>query len=235
MNLKGKQVRHATYGEGTIIDCSDAYITVKYAMHDGKYQFPQAFLNKFLTLTSAEENAILIEALKQSAPKQKTVQVTAVKKVDTRESAPVSAQFRRADNSEHSQGVEVVYAQTNAEFLNSKFGTDFKGFYKSGFPLSSNTLVWMIKIDGTVNLDWQNNWVKEINGKFEIVTGSPHNKFDTILEQYFGNDNVDVKHEYRIVAEKDFSKPVHKYFVHGRFKLDKSASTSKTHVWRKVN
>ena len=251
MELKNKKVNHAFYGEGTIIEYSDSYLTVQYANRTGKYQFPQAFLSGFLALISSEENSLLLEEIKKQVENKKQSEIkkqNEIKKEEMPSAAPIS--FKKAtlckpqenkpsSASNRAYKERVVYAQTNAEFLNSEFGTDFKGFFKSVWSYNNDTLVWMVKIDGSINSNWRNNWVTEVDDKMIIVTGKPENPFDTILEEYVGNDkssiDVAVNEQYRIVAEKDFSFPVHKYYVRGLFKYDKENSTSFKHIWRKID
>ncbi len=41
----------------------------------------------------------------------------------------------------------VITVKTNAEFLNTTFGTTYKQWYKSTYNLDDETTVWMIRID----------------------------------------------------------------------------------------
>ena len=243
MELKNKKVNHAFYGEGTIIEYSDSYLTVQYANRTGKYQFPQAFLSGFLALISSEENSLLLEEIKKQVEIKNQNEVkkqneinkqNEIKKEEMPSAAPIS--FKKAplckpqenkpsSTSNCAYKERVVYAQTNAEFLNSEFGTNYVQWYKSVWSYNNDTLVWMVKIDGSENSGWKNIW-----------TDKDHT---IIVEKYIGNDkssiDVAVNEQYRIVAEKDFSFPVHKYYVRGLFKYDKENSTSFKHIWRKID
>ncbi len=41
----------------------------------------------------------------------------------------------------------IITARTYAEFLNKTFNTNYKGWYKSTFNYSNDTVVWIIRID----------------------------------------------------------------------------------------
>ena len=114
----------------------------------------------------------------------------------------------------------TISARTNAEFLNEVVGTKYKQWYKSGYKLSSNTLIWMIRIDNKLRQGWQNVWLDE----------------DTILEQFIGgNYSLDtcVKEHYRIVVEIKDGLFGREYKIHGLFKCVKEETTSKKHLWKR--
>ena len=211
MELKNKTVKHIFYGEGTIVNQTEKTILVRYADKEESYPFPKSFLNHSLSLLPATLNVLLLRELNESGYSD-----TNVEKVKGAE--PTQHRLERDIYAER-----TVLAHTNAEFLNSEFGTHFKGFQRSGYPLNRSTLVWMVVIDGTEHYGWANKW---------------SNRYDVIEERYVLNDkssiDLTVIEKYRIVAEKDFSTRVHKYHVRGLFKYDEAQSTPYKHIWRKI-
>ena len=114
----------------------------------------------------------------------------------------------------------TITADTNAEFLNEVVGTNYIQWYKSGYTLSSNTIIWMPRIDGKIRKGWRNIWLDE----------------NTILEEFLGGDyRLDpvVKHPYRIVAEIQESYFGRNYVIKGMFKYAKEESTSTKHLWKR--
>lgn len=115
----------------------------------------------------------------------------------------------------------TVCARTNAEFLNEVVGTNYIQWYKSGYTLSSNTIIWMPRITGKICMGWRNIWLDE----------------NTILEEFLGGDyrsDPAVKHPYRIVAEIiDDRYRGRRYKICGIFKYIKEESTSTKHLWKR--
>ena len=114
----------------------------------------------------------------------------------------------------------TISARTNAEFLNEVVGTKYKQWYKSGYKLSSNTLIWMVRIDNKSRQGWKNIWIDD----------------DTILERFeVGNYSLstDVKEPYRIVVEIQEGWSGRKYIIHGLFKCVKDETTSTKHLWKR--
>lgn len=114
----------------------------------------------------------------------------------------------------------TISARTNAEFLNEVVGTKYKQWYKSGYKLSSNTLIWMVRIDNKIRQGWKNVWIDD----------------DTILERFEGGNyslSTDVKELYRIVVEIQEDSTGRKYIIHGLFKCIKDETTSTKHLWKR--
>ena len=115
----------------------------------------------------------------------------------------------------------TISARTNAEFLNEVVGTNYKQWYKSGYILTSNTIIWMPRIDNKKRKGWRNKWLDD----------------NTILENFEGGDyssDTSVKHPYRIVAEIiDDRYCGRKYKICGIFKYIKEESTSTKHLWKR--
>ena len=58
-NLKGAQVRHSIYGEGTIEDIKNNYLYIKFGdMEMKRFQYPDAF-EKFLEIVNADLNEVI--------------------------------------------------------------------------------------------------------------------------------------------------------------------------------
>lgn len=116
----------------------------------------------------------------------------------------------------------TITADTNAEFLNALLGKDYKLIRRSGYKLSANILLWMIKIDGKVHSSWKNSWIDDC----------------TILEEYVGTQSsreTDVKEPYRIVAEIKDGLFGRKYIIHGLFRCieEKTENCIVKHLWIK--
>ena len=115
----------------------------------------------------------------------------------------------------------TISARTNAEFLNEVVGTNYKQWYKSGYILTSNTIIWMPRINGENHSNWINIWFDN----------------NTIHEEYVGNSafqDTRVKHPYRIVAEIiDDRYCGRKYKICGIFKYIKEESTITKHIWKR--
>ena len=45
---------------------------------------------------------------------------------------------------------EITYARTHADFLNKKFGTNYKAWMKSVYYLNDEYEVWMVRFDGVL-------------------------------------------------------------------------------------
>ena len=134
-------------------------------------------------------------------------------------------EFKDTKNNGASYKERTVDAQTNAEFLNSEFRTNYVQWYKSVWTLDYNTRVWMGFVDGKIRQNWRNYWADK--------------SCTVMIEEYVGKDTTVARRaievDYRIIAEKDFSFPIHKYYVRGLFKYDKENSTSFKHIWRKID
>ena len=66
---------------------------------------------------------------------------------------------------------EITYARTHADFLNKKFGTNYKGWGKSVYYLNYEYEVWMVRFDGRLRDGWKNTYhgdiIKEENCRKE--------------------------------------------------------------------
>ena len=107
---------------------------------------------------------------------------------------------------------EAIYAETNAELLNTLLGTHYKAWMKAYRFLDSGEMLWMPRLDGDVRSGWRNTMQ---NGQIieEYVGGQP----------YPNEIGIGLKGQIRIVFEK-FDKE--KYFIfRGVFAIDQSSST----------
>ena len=223
--MLNKTVFHKSFGKGTIISQETTadkkvYITVDFGDKKSIFPFPDTF-KTFLT-TEDEELKILVEnALEeQHSKKEELKKITTVQPII--KSSPSSSPKIVSSKAYEER---TVYAQTNAEFLNSEFGTNLNGFQRSTWEYSYNTVVWMGFVDGKERKNWINYWADKDH--------------TVMIEEYTGIDRVAadkaIEYSYRIIAEKDFSYYSHKFYVRGLFKYDAKESSTYKHIWRKVN
>ena len=101
---------------------------------------------------------------------------------------------------------EVVYARTNAEFLNKRFGTKYKAWMKCGWKYDSDTIVWMIPFDGKERCGWRNRIVDA----------------DTVREDYVGEKSLmldghrHINEYHRIVVKKE----AERFVILGLYRYD---------------
>ena len=128
--------------------------------------------------------------------------------------------FQKKNGKERSYP-EVVYARTNAEFLNKRFGTNYKGWMKCGWNYDSDTIVWMVPFDGVERYGWRNRIVDA----------------NTVREDYVGLESLKleghkrIKEHHRIVVKKDQGK----YTILGLYSYDFDNSDEKIRrIWIKI-
>ena len=116
---------------------------------------------------------------------------------------------------------EVVYARTNAEFLNKRFGTSYKAWMKCGWKYDDDTIVWMVPLDGVERYGWRNRIVDS----------------NTVREDYVGLEEfrlIGHRHinEYqRIVVQKEQGR----YTILGLYRYDfKNSDERIRRIWVKV-
>ena len=118
--------------------------------------------------------------------------------------------------------VKIVYARTNAEFLNKEYGTCYKAWMKSRWEYDRNTWVWMVRFDGQIRQDWRNRRVND----------------SEIWEEYVGNEPPTYKDcfekKYRIVVEVKDMGAGRAYCVLGKFMYDPANSRSGKNVFVRV-
>ena len=223
--MLNKTVFHKSFGKGTITSQettadNKVYITVDFGDKKSKFPFPDTF-KTFLT-TEDEELKVFVE----NALKEQQIKKEEQKKITTAQPIiKISPSSSPKIVSSKPYEERTIYAQTNAEFLNSEFGTNYEQWYRSTWEHDYNTVVWMGFVDGKERDSWINFW----SDKDHTV----------MIEEYNGVDGAiaerAIKYQFRIVAEKDFSSYTHKYYVRGLFRYDAKESSTYKHVWRKVN
>lgn len=119
---------------------------------------------------------------------------------------------------------EIVYANTNADFLNKRFGTNFKGWMKCGWDYDHDTIVWMVPFDNKV----QNGWINTIVDS------------NTVREDYVGleafklvgHQKIDKFHRIVVKKELDHSR----YIILGLYRYDfENSKEPNLRVWKKVS
>lgn len=113
---------------------------------------------------------------------------------------------------------EFIYAQTNADFLNKAFGTNYRGYQKSSWKYSDDWVVWMVEFNKVKN-GWTNTFVN--NSRI---------KQDNLLrrEEFEGQPINMVTTKKRIVFEIDNSGYLRKYIFRGMFVYDEINSNAIT-------
>lgn len=115
----------------------------------------------------------------------------------------------------------VYIYKSHADFLNKKFGTNYKGYQRSSWEYNINTIVWMVHIDGSVHRGWSNTVSADGNRILEDYVGDPQ-------EQLLNHRTV--VHDYRIAV--DVSK---NYKILGVYKIDRASSDERfCRKWNKV-
>ena len=213
--MLNKTVFHKSFGKGTITSQettadNKVYITVDFGDKKSTFPFPDTF-KTFLTTEDEELKEIINNAFENQ---ETDVSLSGGSFVDP----PIKTSIGKYCQE------RTVYAQTNAEFLNLEFGTNYEKWYKSTWEYDDNIVVWMGFVDAKERDRWINFW----SDKDPTV----------MIEEYNGVDGAiaerAIKYPFRIVAEKDFSSYKHKYYVRGLFRYDAKSSTTYQHVWRKV-
>lgn len=121
---------------------------------------------------------------------------------------------------------DVFRADTNAEFLNEVFGTNYKAWMKGTWRYSKSAFAWFVRIDGKSRNEFVNTWLNQ----------------DTILQRYIGTEDLwdgeplklDAENDYRLVFEI-IDKPNRKYVFQGVFLMDRNDSTPKQMIFKKVS
>lgn len=117
---------------------------------------------------------------------------------------------------------QIVYANTNANFLNKVFGTNYKGWMRGRWEYDKDTWVWMIRLDGKVRQDWRNRKISE----------------NEIWEEYIGSETPTYRKEperkYRIVVGIEEGSQGREYHILGKYKFDSEKSFVGRNVLIKV-
>ena len=120
--------------------------------------------------------------------------------------------------------MKIVYARTNAEFLNEAFGTNYKQWMKCGWDYDPDTIVWMIPFDDVVRDGWKNTIVDA----------------NTVREDYVGSEfaklvaHKKLKNHRRIVVKKENKQG--RYLILGLYRYDFENSVEQNkRIWIKVS
>ena len=119
--------------------------------------------------------------------------------------------------------MKIVYARTNAEFLNKTFGTNYNRWMKCGWNYDESTVVWMVEFDDKVRQGWRNTIVDR----------------NTVREDYVGKE-VDKLPSHRVLwgkrrivvkKEREFGR----YIIYGTYRYDFEKSENNARVWVKIS
>ena len=120
--------------------------------------------------------------------------------------------------------MKIVYARTNAEFLNEAFGTNYKSWMRCGWDYDPDTIVWMVELDDKVRQGWKNTIVDS----------------NTVREDYVGNESEKLgshkrlKNYRRIVVKKEAKYGRHLILGLYRYDFENSIERNKR-IWLKVS
>ncbi|MBE7068739.1 MAG: hypothetical protein E7381_05505 [Clostridiales bacterium] len=118
---------------------------------------------------------------------------------------------------------KIIRADTNAEFLNKRFGTHYKQWYKSTWQESPNRIVWMVRFYG------------ETGGWINRFTDETHNR---IVEKYVGKKPIELppySHRIRIVVAIEERDVPRRYTIEGVYQFDAKASTLTRRYYNKIS
>ena len=119
---------------------------------------------------------------------------------------------------------QIVYARTNAEFLNEAFGTNYKAWRKCGWDYDKDTIVWMIELDDKVRNGWKNTRVNEETVREDYV-GRKEEKLDS---------HKKLKNYRRIIVKKNRENGI--YIVLGLYAYDHENSVEENkRIWKKIS
>ena len=112
---------------------------------------------------------------------------------------------------------QVVFAQSNAAFLNQVFGTAYRAWMKSRWEYDEGTWVWMIRFNKTIQ-GWRNLRIND----------------NEIWEEYEGTEPPTYRKEperkYRIVVEIKDGVGGREYHILGKYRYERERSFVGRHV-----
>lgn len=104
----------------------------------------------------------------------------------------------------------IITASTYAEFLNKTFNTNYKGWYKSTYNYSDDTIVWIIRIDS-----------KDRNGFKNYMDGN------NIIEESIGNPTRSLKPIRMVFKVVDCNNSLKNFVYLGKYKMSNDSTITK--------
>ncbi len=189
------RVQHKTFGKGTIVQIASDTITVKFDDGTRKEFVRKNFEDYFTYLPNG------------SAP----------------HTVPSPPQEHTHTTTTHNGNYpEVVYATTNADFLNKRFGTNYKAWMQCGWNYDYDTIVWMLPFDGVKHWGWISRIV-DTNTVEERYVDSPLLKSPKHKE-------IDKYHRIVVKKEKTFGR----YVILGLYRYDfENSCEPNLRIWKK--
>lgn len=110
---------------------------------------------------------------------------------------------------------DIIYAKTNADFLNKAFGTNYKAWMKSVWTYDNKSIVWMVKFDNKVRGGFKNIIISDTSIAEENVD----------RKMIWDGNPIDSTLKYKkIVMEIDDSGFSRKYIFRGVYKYNEKDS-----------
>ena len=123
-----------------------------------------------------------------------------------------------------SKAPTVIYAETNADFLNKAFGTEYKKWMRCGWDYDEETIVWMVPFDNKIRQGWRNTIVDSCTVREDFV-GREDEK---LLE------HKKLKNFRRIVVKKE--QEYGRYVILGLYTYDFEHSVEENkRIWIKIS
>lgn len=220
MELLNLKVKHKSFGEGTITEATDSYLTIKFAAKESKFVFPDSF-EKFIVAEDAMVQAAIMAKIsnaKRVAEEQRQA-AEAARKVEAerqRRVAPITKNKRNIESGFGSDyNVEHLAKQPilTYQLVEEQFGIKIAGFGR-GINITQSTVVIISSVDKKKSgFVYHDHWT--IDGDY-IYSGEGKNGDQTMT---LGNKAI-------IDAQRN-GKPIHlfvkfspqEYYYQGVFSL----------------
>ncbi|MGN0174521.1 MAG: hypothetical protein ACI39F_08780 [Acutalibacteraceae bacterium] len=152
MNLLNLKVKHSVFGEGVVMKVSGNYMTVKFAVKESKFVYPDSF-EKFITAEDASIQAAIIEEITAAKVQRQTAE--AVRKsnkehhtADNQASSSTRNRISIEDGFGSDYNVKHLAKQPILTYqqVEKQFGIRIAGFGR-GINRTSSTVVLISSID----------------------------------------------------------------------------------------
>ena len=123
---------------------------------------------------------------------------------------------------------EITYAKTHAEFLNKKFGTNYKAWMKCCYKINTEYEVWMVRFNGQKRDSWKNFYLGDI---------IKEENCDITRKTWEGTPLPQTLYHKKLVFEViENDKSTRKYVFKGVYKYQIDVSNPyKTRIYKKIS